>query len=374
MLTATPDHDTHVAACRLQVHALRAARQPLAALATLREGAVLHPDSGDLHFDLAMMLTHVGRLEEGEALLRALLAQNPDAAGVRYALALTLLAKGQYAEAWPLHGTRDTVFAAQDFGHRTDFSFPRCTAGELAGKRVLVFPEQGLGDQIMLARFLPWLRERCASIELLALPPLARLFRDSFPDIRVTLAAGDVGFEDPDCWVTAFDLPALAGATLETLPLPPYLRTAIAWGDAPPGFKVGVMLQGNAAHMLDRSRSLSQAAAAALREQLPGTVIDLDPARTGALDLAATAAIIDRLDLVVSVDTAVGHLAGALGKPCLLLVPGYATDWRWLRVRRDSPWYPRHRLYRSTVDGDWSESVECLTADARAFARGEMPT
>ena len=374
MLTPADDRAAHIAVCRQQSHALQAEHQPLAALASLRECAARYPDAGDLHFDLAMMLTHVGRLEEGEALLRALLAQNSGAADVRYALALTLLAEGKYAEAWPLHAARETVFAAQDFGLRTDFPFSRCISGELAGRRVLVFPEQGLGDQIQLVRFLPWLRDRCAAIELLALPPLARLFSHSFPDIRVTLAAGEVQFQDPDCWLTPFDLPALAGATLETLPQPPYLRTSIGWGDAPPGFKVGIMLQGNRAHMLDGMRSLPPAVAAALRERLQGTVIDLDPARTGALDLAATAAIIDGLDLVVSVDTAVGHLAGALGKPCLLLVPGYATDWRWLRDRRDSPWYPHHRLYRSTVEGDWSAAIECLTGDARAFARGEMPT
>jgi ADP-heptose:LPS heptosyltransferase len=95
-------------------------------------------------------------------------------------------------------------------------------------------------------------------------------------------------------------------------------------------------------------------------------VLNLAPEISGARDFADTATIIDALDLVVSIDTAVAHLAGAMGKPCFLLIPGFATDWRWLRDRDDSPWYPGHHLYRSDPDQGWNATIDRLLADVAA--------
>lgn len=313
-------------------------------------------------------LTNLGELDEAEAVLRGVMARS-DQPEVRYALAVVLLAQGRYAEAWPLHDARRETGAMRAAGFPTRFSFPRWSGEPLAGKRIMVMPEQGLGDQIQFARYLPWLGGQGGEVTLLLLPPLARLFARSFPDMRTILASGAVDFPDPDFWVTLYDLPALAGATLETLPRDPYLRTPVAWPDPPEGFRIGLTTRGNPNYALDRHRSLGGDDAERLRALLPGTVIPLDPAFTGAADLADTAAVIERLDLVVTTDTVVAHLAGALGKRSFVLVSGFGADWRWLRERVDSPWYPSLRLFRGSVEQGWGPAIDRLAAEAQALAR-----
>ena len=106
----------------------------------------------------------------------------------------------------------------------------------------------------------------------------------------------------------------------------------------------------------------------ALRRNLPGEVIDLDPKATGARDFADTADLVAGLDLVVAVDTAVAHLAGAMGKPGFVLLPAVDTDWRWLRDRTDSPWYPSLRLFRQAEPGAWDPVVDAVAEAAAALA------
>ncbi|HEX3699173.1 MAG TPA: glycosyltransferase family 9 protein, partial [Phenylobacterium sp.] len=128
------------------------------------------------------------------------------------------------------------------------------------------------------------------------------------------------------------------------------------------GFKVGFKTQGNAAHGNDANRSLP----AGLAEVLRGTAersFGLDPQESGAADFADTAAILAALDLVVSVDTSAAHLAGAMGKPCWVLLPAADTDWRWLRGRSDSPWYPSMRLYRQAPGAGWAPVIARVARD-----------
>jgi len=173
---------------------------------------------------------------------------------------------------------------------------------------------------------------------------------------------------EQDYWTTTFDMLEALDVTLRTLPPANYLTVSANARDPASGFAVGLCTTGNPKHLNDRWRSLSSAVAAQLQSRLPGTVIDVSPEKTGARDFADSAAIMAGLDLVVSVDTSVAHLAGALDKPCLLLLPGFGTDWRWLRGREDSPWYPRHTLFRSEVDGDWSAAIEAVAARAAELA------
>lgn len=317
-------------------------------------------------FDEGILLTQAGRLAEGEAALRRALAVASHIPDTRRALAMNLLSQGRYSEAWPLYDARIEMSWLTDAVPR-GFPYPRWRGEDLSGKRVAVFPEQGWGDQIQCARFLPALVETGAEITLLAAPPLARLFGYAFPKLGLVVASGQVDFPDPDYWLTLVDLPGRLGATLETLPSRPYLRAPDRWAAGPAGPKIGLMTRGNAAFLHDHRRSLPPELAERLAQTLPGTVLDLNPEVSGARDFADTAAIIDALDLVVSVDTSVGHLAGAMGKPCFLLVPGFATDWRWLRDRDDSPWYPTHRLYRSDPDRGWDSAVERLLEDSVDF-------
>lgn len=352
-----------------QAAAAQAAGRPIEALDALREAIGIMPRHAAATYNLGINLTYLGRLDEAEAVIRRVPSLAPDLPEVRHALSLILLAQGRYREAWPLFDARlGTVKMRGDLP--LNFPFPRWRGEPIAGRRITIFPEQGFGDQIQFVRFVPWLRGLGAEVTLLALPPLAKLFRHSFPDITQIIASGTTEFPDPDFWITLCDLPGLAGATIDTLPSRPYLRTPIRWADPPPGFKIGLIARGNPHYANDARRSLSAEATARLRAQLPGTIVDLDERQTGARDFAETAAAIDQLDLVISVDTSIGHLAGALGKRCFLLIPAIGTDWRWGYGRDDSPWYPQHRLFRSAIDGDWTPAIDRLGADARALAAG----
>jgi hypothetical protein len=226
---------------------------------------------------------------------------------------------------------------------------------------------------MQFARFLPALRAQGATVTLFAPVALERLLRHSFPGVTV-VAAENASVARPDCWASLVMLAGLFGATVSNLPSEPYLATPQRWQGATPGFKVGLVTAGKQALANDARRSLGEEQADSLRARLPGSVYLLDPAVTGARDFADTAAIVNALDLVVSVDTAVGHLAGALGKPTLLLLPGLGTDWRWMRGTDRSPWYPRHRLYRSGLNGAWDAVLDRVVADAHALAtEGALP-
>jgi len=317
--------------------------------------------------NLGVMLCKVGRLTEAEATIRHALRLVPNAPKVIQSLAHVLLAQGRFKEGWPLNEVR-TLIPELNHGFPTDFAFPRWRGEPLSGKRIAVFPEQGLGDQIQFARFLPRLIEQAGRVTLLARPPLERLFRHNFPGADIVVAAGAVDFPDPDYWITLQDLPGGFGIEIDTIPAEPYLRPLAGWPRLGSGLKVGLKLAGNPRHANDRQRSLPADCAAQLRRRLPGTVISLEPQESGATDFADTAAIIDQLDLVVSVDTSVAHLAGALGKPCLLLIPGFGADWRWMAEREDSPWYPRHKLFRGEIDGNWQRAIDRLIGEARSRA------
>ena len=342
-----------------QANALRAAGKSEEALSACFEAFRADPTSQAAMHNLGAMLTKLGRLADGEAILRHALKLAPDVPRAAHALAHNLLGQGRYREAWPLYEARLHV-SELNTGFPLNFAFPRWRGEPLNGKRLAIFPEQGLGDQIQFSRFLPQLIEQAATVTLLTLPQLERLFRHNFPRAEVVRAAGNVEFTDPDLWTTLQDIPAVLNIALEDVPSAPYLRPPTAWPELGDGFKIGLKSIGNPNYISDATRSLPEHFAERLRTGLPGRVISLEPKDSGAQDMADTAAIIDQLDLIVSVDTSVAHMAGAMGKPCLLLVPGFGPDWRWMTDRTDSPWYPRHRLFRSTPDGDWSAAIDQL--------------
>jgi Flp pilus assembly protein TadD len=317
--------------------------------------------------NLGVLLTKIGRLAEGEAATRHAWAQAPNTPAIMHALAHNLLAQGRYKEGFQLYRIR-ALMPELNTGLPSDFPFPRWRGEPLAGKRLAVFPEQGLGDQIQFARFLPRVVAEAAAVTLLTIPPLERLFRHNFPGAEIVLASGATEFPDPDYWATMHDLAGEFVTAPETVPGESYLRAPETWPSLGDGFKIGLKTKGNPKHSNDKLRSLPEDLAEDLRTRLPGKVISLEPGDSGAKDMADTAAIIEQLDLVVSVDTSVTHLAGALGKPCLLLVPGFSPDWRWLLGRDDSPWYKGHLLFRGTLDGDWTEAVDRLVAEAQRRA------
>lgn len=297
------------------------------------------------HHDLGVLLKAVGRLDAARASLRTALSLAPGEPRTRHALGSVLLALGRYQEGWPLYDARHEVPELRI--PKPQLPFPEWPGRDVRGRKLLLFPEQGFGDQIQYARFAPWLAARGADVTLLCRPQLHRLLDDSL-DVRVIAAAGQVEFPDPDAWVMTGSLPGRCGLEPATLPSAPYLRAATR----PPGGRIGVATRGNPGHSNDAQRSLPADVAAELLA-LPGAM-SLEPEATGAKDFAETAAIVAGLDLVIAVDTAVAHLAGALGRPAWILLPRIFTDWRWMEGRADSPWYPTARLFRQASPGDWS--------------------
>jgi len=285
-----------------------------------------------------------GRLREAEVKLVDTLRAYPSSAAAQFALGVVLLSQGRYLEAWPLYEARRYMRSPPDFG------CDEWTDQPIAGKNLVVLGEQGAGDQIMFARFLPVLRNMGANITLFCHPSLVTLLSQLPAD--VIGMSGEVEFSDPDYWVYLNSIPARLGSTLDTLPSTPYLNARVRRGEA----RIGLAMQGNSAHSNDANRSLPSDARRRLLV-LP-SAIDLNPGRTGAKDFNETAEIISGLDLVISVDTSVAHLAGAMGKPVWVLLPQIMNDWRWMENRQDTPWYPSARLFRQTSPGDWLAVVE----------------
>jgi tetratricopeptide (TPR) repeat protein len=268
-------------------------------------------------------------------------------------LAMVLLAQGRFAEGWALNERRPP--RRQFLKH--DLSFPEWRGEPLAGKRLFVWREQGFGDQIMMARFLT--EVGAAQVTYAGPAALQRLFE---PLGMTFLPFGQGRFSVPesDYWILPQSLPARLGATPQTLPNAPYLTGK----PAAAGGRIGVVWKGEAANANNRFRSLPPEQAQRLLA-LPGA-ISLDPADTGAADFQATADIIAGLDLVITVDTATAHLAGAMGRPVWVMLARHANDWQWPREGA-SPWYPSARFFVQPTAGDWEPVIEAVLAEVRGL-------
>lgn len=376
----------------------RAMRVPEAE-AIYRQGLHANPASAPLWSNLGVLHAYRGQDAHAEHCLREALRLAPEHAGARYNLGYLQLCRGSLREGFANFEARNWyAWLGRALG-----GLPRWGGEALAGRRILIACEAGHGDMIQFCRYASDVRSRGAGrIGLLCHPALARLFE--------TLAGVDqiLPLDQPldpaawDCWVPPLSLPHLCGTDAGKVPAPiPYLHASPAdiarWQARLPagGLRVGLAWRGNPAFENDARRSLpglatlaplwSVAGASFVSLQKgPGEADVAALARccplTGAgphlADFADTAAVIAQLDLVVSVDTAVAHLAGALGIPCWLLLPAYATDWRWQRGRSDCDWYPgRMRLFRQLHDGDWQAPVAALSAALRRLvaATGHAP-
>lgn len=318
-----------------------------------RRAIALTPQAAEPRHVLGLLLRGLGRVEESLELLTASLALSTDLPTSRHALGVTYLNMGSYAAGWPYFEAR-----LDRPGFTPNLQEPMWRGEPLAGKRLAVFPEMGLGDSIHFARFIPILRDRGADVLVLARPPLVRLFRQSFEGVTVEPATGTVDLGGLDYWVMIMSLAARMEATPSNLPSAPYLRATSPHPASRSRPRVGIVTKGNPAHENDARRSLPAGAAARLLSMPDVETISLHPENTGAKDFADTADIVAGLDLVISVDSSVGHLAGAMGKSTLLLVPGFLGEWRWINGREDTAWYPNHRLIRSRMDGDWGAALD----------------
>ncbi|HEY8574101.1 FkbM family methyltransferase [Phenylobacterium sp.] len=353
----TPEHLAVDAEVAKALNEIEAGRYPEAEK-QLRRLRKRYPDHNNVQHAFGALMHQLGKLEDAEAALRKAHELRPGSAESRVALGGVLLTKGEFAEGWPLFDYRHQM--AHAGGRKPAQAFPEWKGEPVAGKHVLIWPEEGYGDQIQFARFAPWLARQGAEVSLICPPELFRLFDASLDGVRVLAAKGRVEMPDPDYWVMSASIPGRAGITLQTIPAEPYLKAPPAL--AQKGARIGLAVRGNPRHANDANRSLPPKLAERLMD-LPGAV-SLLPEDTGAADFADTAAIVASLDLVISVDTSVAHLAGALGKPVWILLPHIGTDWRWMRGRDDSPWYPTARLFRQSEQGGWAATVQAVLAAA----------
>lgn len=268
----------------------------------------------------------------------------------RYRYGLTLLAQGDYAQGLPLYEDRRGGDWPVLDPPKTwpGLGCSEWTGQDLAGKHVLVFGEQGFGDQIMFARFIPALEARGASVTYVCGAGLDRLF----PNGHVARKRHD--FPPAHYWTLVGSLPLRLGVSVATIPAPYPLRVGRRTGAG-----IGVVPSGRPTHENDQQRSLGPGAAA----RLLALGRDLRPEATGAHDFYETAQIIAGLELVISVDTAVAHLAATMGKAVWILLPAVGTDWRWLQGASGSPWYPSARLVRQRPGETWDDVLDRLAAD-----------
>jgi len=294
----------------------------------------------------------------------------------QFSRATCLLAGGRWREGFPGFAWRRELPNAAP----APAGFPESQGGE---RRLLLWNDQGLGDAIQFLRYVPLLRQRGVETALLLPDSLVRLAR-TVPGIGPVLSPGD-RLPPADAHLPMMDIPTLLG--LDDIPGPvPYVRAdgeaASVWRDrldALPGLKVGLVWLGDSRvanfqmNGLDRRRSVTVKELAPLLAVSGVSFVSLQlGAPPGALpgavdvmadvtDFAGTAAVVEALDLVISVDTSAAHLAGALGKPVWIL-SRYDGCWRWLRDRADSPWYPTARLFRQAEPGRWAPVIAEISA------------
>ena len=308
--------------------------------------------------NLGVLLRITGRLDEAEAVLREALASETGNAPVRHSLGMTLLQLGQYAEGWRYYEARHELTPLASAP-----PLPLWRGESLAGKRILVVSEQGLGDQMLLSRFIAPLAELAAEVQLAAPRVQLRLF-EPLP-ARVFNPAGWDGVQ-ADAWVALGSVPRWLGFGPGDVPAPPILGPLPS--AHPHGF--GLMVDGAPGNPNNVHRLPPPNVVRALRGL--ASFVDLSPAASGVRDFAETAAIVAGLERVVTVDTSVAHLAGSMGKPCWILMPQVAVDWYTSRGDNRSGWYPSVRLLRQPQPGNWAQVIGDLAAVLDAPVPAEM--
>jgi tetratricopeptide (TPR) repeat protein len=339
-----------------------------------RDAVKLDPNLLAAYLDLGFVLCSLGDVDEAADYYRRLLALQPDSAEATANLGLIHLRKGDFARGWAEYESRWKVGT----GDERKLAQRRWRGEPLDNKRILIYSEQGLGDTLQFVRYVPLVAARGGHVVLEVQPELRRLL-DGTEGAKVISRGEALPEFARQC--PMLSLPLALGTELSTIPAKvPYIHpdpTLVdTWRQRLQGDtrRIGLTWSGNPSHHRDRLRSIPLQQLGPLlnvagttfyslqvgagREQLkdlpPGArLIDLG----GELkDFADTAAIISNLDLVISIDTAVAHLAGALGKPVWILL-NKGCDWRWFLDREDSPWYPTARLFRQTTAGEWQEVV-----------------
>jgi FkbM family methyltransferase len=363
--------------------------------AAYRKAIAIHPDFAAAHANLGNLLDGQRRLPEAEAEYRRAAALDPGLISAHWNLALLMLNQGRWTEAWPWFERRNDPFKAV---RNETFGCPEWQGEDLTGKSVLIDSVEGQGDNIMCARYIAKLKRAGAT-------RITLIHRAALKPLLETIEGIDAVVQEPpprgrfDYWCFSFSLLARFATAPETIPATiPYLTPLASrmsyWQRklvAVKGFRVGLVWKGDPVNDVDRHRSLPHLSALAPLWKIPGVSFvslqkgqgedEAKPPPPGQplvhlgddiVDFADTAAIISQLDLLITVDTAPAHVAGALGKPVWVLLPAIGTDWRWLRDRDDTPWYPgAMRLFRQLRDApDWHAVLDDLGTALAAKSTG----
>ena len=344
-----------------------------------RELAQLDPNSFDAYSNLALTLLKLGEAKQSLEMYDRAIARWPERADARANRSLAILTLGDLTRGFAEYESRwqSAAFA----GKGAPSSAPRWHGEDPTGKTILITTEQGMGDVIQFVRYAPLLAARGATV-IVACAPEIRSLVATVGGIARILVPGEP-LPTVDWYAPILSLPHIFGTTLQTIPADvPYLRAdpqlVSQWRDRlsdDANLKVGLVWAGNPAHQNDRSRSCRLADLAPLagvegvtfyslqvgepskQPTPPGMrLVQLGP------DIPNTAAALENLDLLISVDTSIAHLGGALARPVWLAL-ARGPDWRWMLDREDSPWYPTFRLFRQDKPGAWVPLFERM-ADA----------
>ncbi len=352
----------------------------------------LNPDFYQAHNNLGIALQKKGRIEEAVTSFHRALSLKPDWPDGHFNLSVAYLLKGNFKEGWEesQYRLRKQDVSKSFYPYHLDFTQPYWDGSDIKGKTILLWAEQGLGDVVQFIRYVPMVFEKTDKIIVECQKELITLMQ-RINSIHQVVAQGQQ-LPDFDVHCPLLTLPLVFNTTLQTIPAAiPYIMSdrqkVLMWlqrlqSDSA-RLKVGLCWAGNPAHKNDRIRSISLDLFSQLGEMEDVTFYSLQKGEAAGQtgnppngmhlvdytndlnDFSDTAALIENLDLVISVDTVIVHLAGALGKPVWTLLP-FMPDWRWMLDRGDSPWYPTMRLYRQPAYGDWNSVLRMIKHELHA--------
>lgn len=361
---------------------LRAQGRIAEALQAAEAALRLNPTYQEAWIAAAALLSRLDRIKDAIGACHRALSIG-DRAEAEWNMALALLKAGRFEEGWTRFESRGRLTLAPLAGTRPNL--PEWRGGPVQMLRVVA--EQGLGDTIQFLRFMPLLKDRVAQLQLVVQDPLKEIAKRALP--RILVVGPEDSLPTAEAWIRLMSLPLLLGINSETQ-LRPSSPSIVARPDLVrkwekervegPGLQIGLCWRGNPLHEDDCRRSIPLQALAPLTNTGEHVFYSLQTEIREDEDVAApsiidrhrdltsydeTAAMMATLDLIITCDTSVAHLAGAMGRPVWLLLPTGA-DWRWLMARDDTPWYPTMRLFRQAAAGDWagviSRVAEALAA------------
>ena len=371
-------------------NALAESGQAAEAIAAYRRAIELRPGYVTAWSNLGISLNEVGSFADALAASEKAVELGPDDASARFNLGINCLLSGDFERGWPLYESRLRCTGLLKNAGRDLLPWD---GSALIGRSLLIYAEQGLGDTVQFVRYAPMIAAQGGRVIVECDPSLHRIV-GKIQGVAQGVAPGDP-VERCDVQCSILSLPALFQTTLATIPAAiPYITPDAAsiseWRErleAASGIvlKIGLAWAGRAGHRNDRNRSmtleqlaplassridyfsLQKGPAAEQAANPPAKMRLVDP--TDVLyDFHDTAAMIANLDLVLTVDTVIAHLAGAMGKPVWLMLP-FNPDWRWMLTRGDSPWYPTMRLFRQKTPGDWNTVILDIRTALRDFAK-----